>query len=163
MDSNKVTISLTVNGNPWEGRVPPQMTLLRLIREVLALTGTKEGCGIGECSACVVILDDRPINACLMLAAEANGSTLRTIEGEALKDGKLSSMQEAFVKHHAIQCGFCTPGMVMSAQALVERTPQPTEEQIVEALAGNFCRCTGYTAILAAVRDAAGRQQGGDA
>ena len=159
MDSKTISIELTVNGSPWAGQVPAEMTLLRFIREVLALTGTKEGCGIGECSACVVIMNGRPINACLALAAEAHGATLRTIEGEAT-DGELSPLQEAFVELHAIQCGFCTPGMVMSAQSLLERTPDPSGEEIAEALAGNFCRCTGYSAILSAVRQAAGRQGG---
>ena len=159
MDSKTISIELTVNGTPWAGDVPAEMTLLRFIREVLALTGTKEGCGIGECSACVVLMNERPINACLALAAEAHGAALRTIEGEAA-NGELSPLQDAFVELHAIQCGFCTPGMVMSAQSLLERTPDPSDEEISEALAGNFCRCTGYSAILSAVRQAADRQGG---
>ena len=159
MDSKTISIQLTVNGTPWAGQVPAEMTLLRFIREVLALTGTKEGCGIGECSACVVILDGRPVNACLALAAEVDGAELRTIEGEAAA-GALSPLQEAFVEQHAIQCGFCTPGMVMSAQSLLDRTPDPSEAEIAEALAGNFCRCTGYSAILTAVRQAANRPGG---
>ena len=161
MSRTSVSIELTVNGAPWAGEVPAEMTLLRFIREVLALTGTKEGCGIGECSACVVLMNGRPINACLALAAEADGAVLRTIEGEAT-DGELSPLQEAFVEHHAIQCGFCTPGMIMSGQSLLERAPNPTDEEIAEALAGNFCRCTGYSAILTAMRQTADGQ-GGDA
>ena len=160
MEATQITIKLTVNGTGWEGQVPPEMTLLRFVREVLALTGTKEGCGIGECSACTVLVDGRPINACLMLAAEADGVALRTIEGEA-NDGEPTAVQQAFIDLHAVQCGFCTPGMIMSAQALLERTPQPNEDQIAEAMGANFCRCTGYTAIIAAVKQAAA--QGGDA
>ncbi len=161
MSTTSVSIELTVNGTPWAGEVPAEMTLLRFIREVLALTGTKEGCGIGECSACVVILDGRPVNACLALAAEAHGATLRTIEGEAAS-GELTPLQDAFVEHHAVQCGFCTPGMIMSGQSLLDRTPNPTDDEIAEAMAGNFCRCTGYAAILSAVRQVADGQ-GGDA
>ena len=144
-------IKLTVNGQPWEGRVPSDLTLLRFVRETLALTGTKEGCGIGECGACTVLLDGRPVNACMVLAVEADGCALRTIEGEA-KAGKLSRLQQAFVAHHAVQCGFCTPGVILSAQSLLERRPDPSDEEIVEAVAGNLCRCTGYASILKAVR-----------
>jgi carbon-monoxide dehydrogenase small subunit len=147
-------IRLTVNGVPWEGSVPSDLTLLRFLRETLALTGAKEGCGIGECGACTVLVDGRPLNACMMLAVEADGAALRTIEGEALA-GELTALQRAFIDHHAVQCGFCTPGMLLSAQALLERSPAPSDEQIVEAIAGNLCRCTGYTSIIAAVRAAA--------
>jgi carbon-monoxide dehydrogenase small subunit len=148
-------IKLTVNGQAWEGRVPSDLTLLRFLRETVALTGTKEGCGIGECGACTVLLDGRPVNTCMVLAVEADGAALRTIEGEA-KDGKLTRLQRAFIDHHAVQCGFCTPGVILSAQSLLERNPRPDEEQIVEAVAGNLCRCTGYAAILKAVRACAG-------
>jgi carbon-monoxide dehydrogenase small subunit len=155
------TIKLTINDLPWEGQVPADMTLLRLLRERLALTGAKEGCGIGECGACTILMNGRPVNACLVLAVEADGAQLRTIEGEvARQDGKLSTLQQAFIDHHAVQCGFCTPGMIMAAQALLERTPHPSDEQIVEAIAGNLCRCTGYTSIVAAVRTAAARAGG---
>lgn len=158
-----IPIKLTVNGRSWEGRVPPELTLLRFLREHLALTGAKEGCGIGECGACTVLVDGRPINSCLMLAVEANGSSLRTVEGEAWSGGAggagphrgLTDLQQAFIDNHAIQCGFCTPGMVMAAQALLERNPHPDDEEILEAMAGNLCRCTGYAAILRAVRQAA--------
>lgn len=155
------TIKLTVNGRPWEGAVPGEMTLLRFLRQTLALTGTKEGCGVGECGACTVLLDGRPVNACLVLAAEVDDAELRTVEGEA-NDGQLSTLQQAMVDNHAIQCGFCTPGMVMSARGLLERTPDPSDEQILEALGGNLCRCTGYTTILGAVKQAAA-DEGGDA
>jgi len=154
---NTHAIKLTINGAPWEGRVPADLTLLRFLREQLALTGAKEGCGIGECGACTVLLDGRPVNACMMLAVEADGATLRTIEGEARPD-KLTDLQQAFIDHHAVQCGFCTPGMILSAQALLERNASPSDDEIIEAIAGNLCRCTGYTAILAAVHAVAGRR-----
>ncbi len=134
--------------------MPAGMTLLEFVRGRLHLTGTKEGCGIGECGACTVLLDGRPVTACLVLAVEADGTSVETVEGEA-KDGELSLLQRAFVEAGAIQCGFCTPGMIMSARGLLRRTPNPTNDEIVEAMAGNLCRCTGYEAILQAVRAAA--------
>lgn len=127
------------------------MTLLELIRDRLHLTGTKEGCGIGECGACTVLLDGKPVTSCLVLAVEADGAAVETIEGEA-KNGELSLLQKAFVETGAVQCGFCTPGMIMSARGLLRRNPNPTDAEIVEAMAGNLCRCTGYEAILRAVR-----------
>jgi carbon-monoxide dehydrogenase small subunit len=130
------------------------LTLLEFLRERLYLTGTKEGCGIGECGACTVLLDRKPVTACLVLAVEADGCTVETVEGEAT-DGQLSVLQRAFVETGAIQCGFCTPGMIMSARGLLRRNSNPSDDQIVEAMAGNLCRCTGYEAILAAVRLAA--------
>jgi carbon-monoxide dehydrogenase small subunit len=148
------SIKLQVNGTPWSGQVAPNMTLLAFLRERLALTGAKEGCGIGECGACTVLLNGRPVNACLVLAVEADGAEVRTIEGE-VRHNRLSDLQQAFIEHHAVQCGFCTPGMIMSAQALLERNPHPTEEEIVEAISGNLCRCTGYTAILSAIQSVA--------
>lgn len=156
----EIAIKLTINGTEWEGRVPSAQTLLQLLRERIALTGTKEGCGIGECGACTVLLDGRPVNACMILAAEADGATLRTIEGEA-DPQRLSDLQQAFIDHHAVQCGFCTPGMLMSAQALLERNPRPSDDEIIGAISGNFCRCTGYAAIVDAVRSVA--RQGGEA
>lgn len=161
MKPTDIPIRLTVNGRPYEGSVHPGLTLLRFIRETLALTGTKEGCGIGECGACVVILDGRPVNACLVLAAEADGCELRTIEGEA-REGTLSPLQQAFVDQHAVQCGFCTPGMLMSARALLDREPDPSDEAIRTAMGGNICRCTGYASILGAVKTAAAHSRGGD-
>jgi aerobic carbon-monoxide dehydrogenase small subunit len=145
------TITLTINDQSWQGPVSTETTLLRFLRERLALTGAKEGCGIGECGACTVLMNGRPVNACLVLAVEADGATLRTIEGEALA-GQPSPLQEAFITHHAVQCGFCTPGMIIAAQALLTHHPCPSDEQIIEAIAGNLCRCTGYSAILAAIR-----------
>jgi carbon-monoxide dehydrogenase small subunit len=134
------------------------MTLLELLRERLVLTGTKEGCGTGECWACTVLLDGRPVTSCLVLAVEADGCDVRTVEGEA-RDGQLSPLQRAFVEENAVQCGFCTPGMIMAARGLLLRDPDPSEEEIVEAMAGNLCRCTGYEAIKAAVRRAAREEQ----
>ncbi len=147
-------IALTVNGREECALVPAGMTLLELLRERLVLTGTKEGCGAGECGACTVLLDGRPVTSCLVLAVEADGCDVRTVEGEA-RDGQLSLLQRAFVEENAVQCGFCTPGMIMAARGLLLRNPDPSEEEIVEAMAGNLCRCTGYEAIKAAVRRAA--------
>jgi carbon-monoxide dehydrogenase small subunit len=147
-------ITLTVNGKLEYVQVPDHMTLLQLLRDRLALTGTKNGCEAGECGACTVLVDGRPVNACLVLAVEAEGREVMTIEGLAA-DGQLTALQQAFVDHNAVQCGFCTPGMLMSAHALLERSPQPTEDEIKEALLGNLCRCTGYVRIVQAIQDVA--------
>ncbi|MBM4321775.1 MAG: (2Fe-2S)-binding protein, partial [Deltaproteobacteria bacterium] len=125
-----------------------------VLREELLLTGAKEGCGEGECGACVVWLDGAPVNACLVLAVEVNGRTVTTVEGLA-GQGRLHPLQEAFIRHHAVQCGFCTPGMLLSAAALLERSPRPSEEEILGALEGNLCRCTGYRQIIDAIGDVA--------
>jgi len=138
--------------------VPSGLTLLEFLRDRLYLTGTKEGCGIGECGACTVLLDGKPVTACLVLAVEADGCTVETVEGEAT-DGQLSVLQRAFVETGAVQCGFCTPGMIMSARGLLRRNQNPSDDEIVEAMAGNLCRCTGYVAILDAVRLAAAAVQ----
>lgn len=151
------TITLTVNGRPEYVEVPGHLTLLQLLRDGLALTGTKNGCEAGECGACTVLVDGEPINACLMLAVEAEGREILTVEGLA-PEGQLTPLQKAFIDRNAVQCGFCTPGMLISAHGLLERTPHPTAEQITEALLGNLCRCTGYVRIIQAVEDAA---QGG--
>ncbi len=148
-------VTLTVNGESCTREVPADRTLLEFLKEDLFLTGVKEGCGIGECGACTVIVDGLPVNSCLVLAAEIDGCDVRTIEGEA-KGETLSELQQAFIAHGAIQCGFCTPGMVMSARALLDRNPHPTREEIVEALSGNLCRCTGYEPIIDAVQAVAG-------
>lgn len=143
-------LDVTVNGVSYHERVPSEMTLLRFLREHLCLTGTKEGCGAGECGACTVLVDGKAVNSCLVLAVECNGAAIETIEGET-KEGKLSALQQAFIDHAAIQCGFCTPGMVMAAKDLLNRNPHPTHEEIVEAVSGNLCRCTGYEPIIKAI------------
>jgi len=136
------------------------MRLVDLLRDELGLTGTKEGCGEGECGACTVILDGRAVNSCLVLAVQARGKNVLTVEGLA-EDGRLSALQRQFVEHIAVQCGFCTPGMLMSAKALLVAHPQPSDDEIRLALAGNLCRCTGYTAIVAAVKAAAAEMAAG--
>ena len=148
------TVTITVNGTKERLDVSPNLTLLQMLREKLALTGTKNGCEAGECGACTVLVDGEPVNSCMMLAVEANGREILTVEGLA-PEGQLGPLQAAFVEHNAVQCGFCTPGMLMSAHALLERNPDPTEEQIKQALVGNLCRCTGYVRIIRAVRAAA--------
>jgi len=149
-------INVTVNGIKYKKDVPENRTLLRFLREDLGLTGTKEGCGAGECGACTVIMNGKNVNSCMILAAEADGAHIETIEGES-KNGKLSKLQQAFQKHHASQCGFCTPGMIMSIKVLLKENPKPTKEEIKEAIDGNLCRCTGYEQIVEAVLDATGQ------
>jgi carbon-monoxide dehydrogenase small subunit len=147
-------INLTVNNRPYRLSVLPWRTLLEVIRENLGLTGTKEGCGLGECGACTVLIDGRAVNSCLVLAAEAEGKEITTIEG--LADGdKLHPLQQAFVDHGGLQCGFCTPGMILSAKALLDENPTPTEEEIKQGIAGNLCRCTGYAKIIESIKAAA--------
>ena len=154
------TIFVTVNGSKERVDVSSNMTLLQMLREELALTGTKNGCEAGECGACTVLVNGEPINSCMMLAVEADGREILTVEGLA-PEGRLSPLQQAFVEHNAVQCGFCTPGMLMSAQALLQRNPSPTEAEIKEALVGNLCRCTGYVRIIQAVQTAAADLGGG--
>lgn len=152
-------VKITVNVKHYEISVPPWRTLLEIIREDLKLTGTKEGCGLGECGACTVIMDGKIVNSCLVLAAEADGGQITTIEG--LTDGdKLHPIQQAFVDHGGLQCGFCTPGMIMSAKALLDENPTPTEDEIKRGIAGNLCRCTGYTKIIESIK-AAAKDMGG--
>jgi aerobic-type carbon monoxide dehydrogenase small subunit (CoxS/CutS family) len=147
----KKTITLTVNDETYEIDVQPKDLLLDVIRDKLSLTGTKRGCDTGECGACTVIMSGKPVNSCLVLAVEADGREITTIEGLA-KNGILHPLQEAFVKHGAIQCGFCTPGMILSAKALLDGNSDPTEEEIRVAISGNLCRCTGYTKIIEAIK-----------
>lgn len=149
-------INLSVNGKKYSREASETKNLLHFIREDLGLTGTKEGCGAGECGACTVVMNGKTVNSCLILAVEADGAQILTIEGEA-KNGKLSKLQQAFHKNHAVQCGFCTPGMIMSARALLEKQAKPTVDQIKEAIEGNFCRCTGYQQIIEAIQDASGQ------
>ena len=148
-------LSLTVNGVRRDVVVRPTARLLDVLRDELGLTGAKEGCGAGECGACTVIVDGKAVNSCLMLAVQARDKEILTIEGLAA-GGELDLLQQAFVGHGAVQCGFCTPGMIMAAKALLMAQPSPSEDEIRTALAGNLCRCTGYDAIIAAVQAAAG-------
>lgn len=150
MEWTHMLVTLTVNGEEKRADVPSAATLVELLREHLGLTGTKVGCGHGECGACTVILDGEPVNSCLVLAAQCEGREVTTIEG--LSDGALDRIQDAFVVAGAVQCGFCTPGMIMSAAALLAVNPKPSREQIEEAVSGNLCRCTGYVKIVDAVR-----------
>ena len=150
-----VEIRLRVNGSPRRDSVPPRLTLADYLRERCQLTGTHLGCEHGACGACSVLLDGQAIRACLMFAVQADGSEVTTVEGIASPDGALSPVQAALHEHHGLQCGFCTPGFVISATAFLRDTPNPTEEQIREALSGNLCRCTGYQGIFKAVRAAA--------
>lgn len=147
-------LQFTVNGKEVQLEVEDSMRLLDILRLELGLTGTKEGCGIGECGACTVIMNGDAVCSCLVLAAQAQGAIVETVENLE-QDGVLSRLQQAFLDHGAIQCGFCTPGMLMSAKALLDRNPHPSEEEIRQALEGNLCRCTGYIPIIEAVKAAA--------
>lgn len=149
-------IKFTLNGAAVSAYVEPNWRLLDLLRDTLNLTGTKEACGQGECGACTVLLDNEAVNSCLVLAEQVDGKNVTTIEGLA-KDGVLDPLQQAFVDCGAIQCGFCTPGMIMSAKGLLLKNPNPTEEEIKEAVEGNICRCTGYVKIIEAVKRAGGK------
>lgn len=147
---NNENIKFTLNGQQVELTVKPGLTLLQLLREYLNLTGTKEGCGKGECGACTVIVEGEAVNSCLFLAAKAAGKNIETIEGVGVPE-KMHPIQKAFIEEGAIQCGFCTPGMIMSAKALLEEIKKPTKEEIKEAISGNLCRCTGYVKICNAI------------
>ena len=152
--TQRLSINVTVNGRPREVDVAVHHTLLEVLRDDIALTGTKECCVVGECGACTVLIDGRSVNSCLVLAVEADGTSVATVEGLA-RDGELNPLQEAFLDNSAAQCGFCIPGQLMSAQALIDEIDEPSDEQIQEALAGNLCRCAGYEQIFSAVRQAA--------
>jgi carbon-monoxide dehydrogenase small subunit len=147
-------ITLTVNGQLRSASAPPETTLLQLLREQFNLTGAKLGCDAGDCGACTVLVDGKAVNACLMLAGQAAGRAVLTIEGLATRD-ELHPLQKAFEEHGALQCGFCGPGVMLSAKALLDTTPDPGAPQIRDALAGNLCRCTGYTKMIEAIQDAA--------
>ena len=151
-----INLELIVNGKKRQLEVEDSMRLLDILREKLDLTGTKEGCGIGECGACTVIMNGEAVCSCLVLAAQAQGANIETVESLE-QNGTLSDLQAAFLRHGAVQCGFCTPGMLMSAKALLDRNPHPTEQEIKKALEGNLCRCTGYIPIVEAVKDDARR------
>lgn len=152
----KKIIHIIINGTETETIADTGQRLIDLLRDTLGLTGTKEGCGIGACGACTVIMDNRAVNSCIVPAIAADGHEILTIEG-MMKDGNLHPIQEAFVKHHAIQCGFCTPGLVMSARALLDRNPSPDREEIKKAIEGNLCRCTGYEQVIEAIQDVASK------
>jgi len=149
----KQTITFNLNGEPMEVEVEPHLTLLQLLRDKLEMTGTKEGCGMGECGACTVLLDGKAINSCIFPAFEVEGKNVTTIEGIMDSQGNLHPIQKSFIEHGAIQCGFCTPGMILSAKALLDENPNPSEEEIRNGIAGNLCRCTGYLQIIKAIKE----------
>jgi carbon-monoxide dehydrogenase small subunit len=155
----KRIVQFTVNGESVEVAVTPNRTLIQVLREDLGLTGTKHGCGLGDCGACTVIMDGVPVNSCLVLAVQARGREIVTIEG-LTGNGKLHPLQTAFIDKGAIQCGFCTPGMILSAKALLDENPRPTETEIRTAISGNLCRCTGYQKIVEAITAAAEAMSG---
>lgn len=151
---DRVWLNMVVNGRPVQVSVRPDARLIDVLRDDLGLTGTKEGCSRGECGACTVLLDGEAVNSCLVLALKAEGREVLTIEGLA-RDGQLHPLQEAFLRHGAVQCGYCTPGMILAAKALLDRHPHPTREEIRRGLSGNLCRCTGYKKIVDAVEEVA--------
>jgi carbon-monoxide dehydrogenase small subunit len=151
-----IPIECTINGKMVSIEVEAGETALEMIRDRLLLKGTKEGCGIGECGACTIVVDGKSVNACLMLAAQLHGREIITVEGLE-EDGDLNPLQQSFVDHHAVQCGFCTPGLLMSSYALLKENPSPDRRDVIDAISGNLCRCTGYQQIVNAVEDAAKR------
>jgi carbon-monoxide dehydrogenase small subunit len=154
MFMKKVSVTTTINERKYTLEIQPNQTLLNFLREDLGLTGTKCGCEIGECGACTVILDGKAVNSCLVLAPQIHGKEILTVEGLA-QCGKLNPLQESFMNHDAVHCGFCTPGMLMSAKALLDNNPIPSEQEIRAAISGNLCRCTGYVQIVEAIKNAA--------
>ena len=152
----RIAVTLNVNGEEADLYIPPNRTLLQVIREELELTGAKESCGEGACGSCTVLCDGRPVRGCLTLAAEVEGREITTIEGLGMEAGKVDPLQQAFIDKGAVQCGFCTPGMIMAARAFLNENPDPDEGAVREAINGNICRCTGYTKIVEAILDAAG-------
>lgn len=158
----KSIVQFTLNGEPVEVAVEPERTLVQVLREDLGLTGTKHGCGLGDCGACTVIMDGLPVNSCLVLAVQARGREILTIEG-LTGNGKLHPLQIAFIDKGAIQCGFCSPGMILSAKALLDDNPRPTETEIRTAISGTLCRCTGYQKIVEAIEAAADAMSGKEA
>ena len=155
----KQLIELRVNGEVRDVIVEPQVTLLEALRERLGLTGTKRGCDIGQCGACTILLDGQPVRSCLTLAMDAQGREITTIEG-LTRNGELHPLQRAFHEHGAIQCGFCTPGMILTARALLDENPTPTAGEVKQAISGNLCRCTGYVKIIEAITATAGTKEG---
>ena len=157
----KQAIKLRVNGESYEVEVEPKRLLVDVLRDNLGLTGTKKACDLGNCGSCTILMDGKPVLSCLTLAIEAQGKDILTVEGLA-KNGQLHPLQHAFIDYGAIQCGFCTPGMLLSAKALLDENPRPTHAEIKEALSGNLCRCTGYVKIIEAVEAAAQEMKGGN-
>jgi len=153
----KKIISFILNGESTELEIEPHLTLLQLLRDRLELTGTKEGCGMGECGACTVLVDGKTVNSCILPAMEVDGKSVTTIEGLTDAQGNLHPIQKAFIEYGAVQCGFCSPGMVLSAKALLDENSKPTEEEIRHGIAGNLCRCTGYLQIVQAIKAASGQ------
>jgi aerobic-type carbon monoxide dehydrogenase small subunit (CoxS/CutS family) len=154
----KITVNMTVNGNAVTVNVSPHDTLLKVLREDLKLTGVKEGCGVGECGACTVIVDGEAVNSCLMLAPALEGKDILTVEG-LMQDETLHPLQQAFIDYGAVQCGFCTPGLLLSAKALLDHNPKPTEEEIRVGISGNLCRCTGYHQVVEAIQAVAAGEE----
>lgn len=154
----KELMSFEINGEIYEEEIDDRRTLLEVLRENFSLMGTKKGCNEGECGACTVLLDGKPVASCLVLAVEAQGKKIETVEGLS-RNGELHPLQQTFIEHGAFQCGFCTPGMLMSAKGLLNENPNPSEEEVRKAISGNLCRCTGYNMIVEAVLDAAERLQ----
>jgi len=156
---SKITVNFNLNGEPVTADVPVTWTLLRTLRERFELTGAKEGCGVGECGACTVMIDGEVVNACLYPIPEIEGKRVLTIEGVARSDGSLDPIQQAFIENNGVQCGYCTSGMIMSAKALLDQNPQPNETDIRTAISGNICRCTGYVQIVESIAMAANMQE----
>ena len=156
MKKSKYHLHFTLNGDEKSLHIEPGISVLDLIRDVLDLKGTKEGCGIGECGACTIVVDGRAVNACLMFAAQLDARNVLTVEGLS-GEAELHPIQQSFVDKHAVQCGFCTPGILMSTHSLLKENPHPNRAEIVKAVAGNLCRCTGYQSIVAGIEDAADR------
>lgn len=157
---SKIHVTTKVNGDTVEFLADPRETLLDCLRDHLGLTGSKEGCGTGDCGACSVVLDGRLVSSCLVLGVEAEGKSIETVEGMAEADGTLHPLQRKFIEHAALQCGFCTPGILVASKALLAQNSNPTEEEVRYWLAGNLCRCTGYDKIIRAVMDAAAEMRG---
>ncbi len=153
---SRLTVSVTVNGRPYRAEVEARMLLVYFLRDVLRLTGTHVGCDTTSCGACTVLVNGRPVKSCTMFAVQADGAEILTVEGLA-RDGQLHPLQKAFAEHHGLQCGFCTPGMLLTAYAFLQENPNPTEGEIRRAISGNLCRCTGYMNIVKAIRHAAGQ------
>lgn len=153
---SRLTVSVTVNGRPYRAEVEARMLLVYFLRDVLRLTGTHVGCDTTSCGACTVLVNGLPVKSCTMFAVQADGAEILTVEGLA-RDGQLHPLQKAFAEHHGLQCGFCTPGMLLTAYAFLQENPNPTEAEIRRAISGNLCRCTGYMNIVKAIRHAAGQ------